>query len=75
MSQITYFRDMGEAGQLDYVLLPRALQDKVVKDGTYVHRFKFPEGDGEIAFPGTMRDRHGLPSDHYPVVVTLELPV
>lgn len=73
ISQITYFRDKGAATQIDFVMVPKVLHRYVDRNACYVHRFKFPEGDGTMALPGSMRDRWQLPSDHYPVVCTLSV--
>lgn len=73
ITQITYFRDQGRASQIDYVFLPKALHGLVDAEASLVHRFRFAEGDGTVAFPGNMRERWQLPSDHYPVVATLDL--
>lgn len=73
ISHVTYYGGEGAASQYDYILLPQSLHARVVKDATYVHRFRYDEDRVEIQMPGSMRERWELPSDHYPVVCTLDL--
>lgn len=73
ITQITYFLDEGHATQLDYIFLPKALHGALDVAQTFVHRYRFAEGDGEVQLPGSLRDRRLLPSDHYPVVCVLVL--
>ena len=73
ISHITYYGAEGSASQYDYILLPKALHPRVQKALTYVHRFRYAEDAVVIQMPGSMRQRWELPSDHYPVVCTLDL--
>jgi len=73
ITHVTYYRNIGRAHQIDYIFVPPALQAKVDKAATYVHRFKYEEDGAEIPFPGSNWERRELPSDHYPVVCTLDL--
>lgn len=70
-THLTFFGRKAAARQLDYVFLSKALHGRVVPAGTYVHRYA--EGGGELVEPFSLRDRALLPSDHYPVVCTLEV--
>lgn len=74
ITHITYYQDKGRAGQIDYILLPKSLHGRLDVKTSYVHRFRFEEGDGTVAFPGSLRERWQLPSDHYPVVAIFDLP-
>lgn len=79
LSQFAFTKAGVIAQQLDYIFLPRALHARVVPEETYIYRFKFAgEGTsaapgGEIMFPFSYRERNLLPSDHYPLLCTLEL--
>ena len=56
--------------QIDYLFLSPELQDKVVPEHSYVYRYK---GDLGVALPEiqTATQQFAMPSDHYPVLVTL----
>jgi len=56
--------------QLDYIFLSHALHDKVKE--TYTYRFKNDYGD-VMGLPGTFTEKKWNPSDHYPVVVDLNI--
>ncbi len=73
ITHLTYYWKGGHASQYDYILLPGSLHSRVVKPMSYVHRYRYVEDGGEVQLPGSMKDRRGLPSDHYPVVCTLDL--
>lgn len=73
ITQITYWLDQGRASQLDYIFLPRSLHASLNARETYVHRYRFADGSGEMQMPGSLRDRRQLPSDHYPIVCVIEL--
>ena len=75
ISHITYYGAEGHASQYDYILLPKALHPRLLTAGTYVHRYRYAEDAAVIQMPGSMRARWELPSDHYPVVCTLDLPL
>jgi endonuclease/exonuclease/phosphatase family metal-dependent hydrolase len=57
---------------LDYLLLSPELKDKVQKDksSTYHYRSFF---DIPHPLPRTVSERYQMPSDHYPLVLTLDL--
>ncbi len=77
LSQFTFIRTGLIAQQLDYIFLPKVLQSKL--SDAYVYRYKFASEGGEsgaeneMMFPFSYRDRNLLPSDHYPVVASLNL--
>lgn len=56
--------------QLDYVFVPPELAKRVNKTETWVYRFKDEMGMTMI-LPRTLSEKKTLPSDHYPVIVTL----
>lgn len=57
--------------QIDYLFVNQVLQEKVVTDKTYVYRFK--TGEAVQPLPENLDQRLKLPSDHYPVVLTLDI--
>lgn len=57
---------------LDYILVSPHLIDKVVREQSYTYRYKsFYEVPHPL--PKTVHQRYHMPSDHYPLVVTLAL--
>lgn len=58
--------------QLDYIFVTKNIVSGVVCEQTYVHRFIDHLG-GMRELPLSMAERMLLPSDHYPVIVTLNL--
>lgn len=57
--------------QLDYFLMAKIWKDMIVKSQTYVYRFKSELGI-EAPVPRNVEERSNLPSDHYPVVLTIQ---
>ena len=72
ITHITYYGSEGEVSQYDYILLPPELQARVVKPLSYVHRFRFDDQRTEMQLPGSLTARRAMPSDHYPVICTLD---
>lgn len=58
--------------QIDYIFASTALQNKIVNEETYVYRFKGP-ADMPAPIPRNLEERSMHASDHYPVVLTLQL--
>lgn len=58
--------------QLDYIFLPLAMQSRVIVNETFVYRFKDELGQS-YALPSSLQVKRELPSDHYPVIVTIEI--
>lgn len=58
--------------QLDYIFVPKAWESRVVKEETYVYLYKDEEGIA-LNLPELRGYKQLLPSDHYPVVLTLDL--
>ncbi len=58
---------------LDYLLVSPEIHDRIVASKTYTYRYKgfydIPEN-----LPSSLRERHKMPSDHYPLVLTIQLP-
>ncbi len=69
ITQVSFIRREVLAKQLDYVLLPPSLRTKLLE--AFVYRYH--EDEAEIGIPLSFRERRLLPSDHYPIVVRLEL--
>ncbi len=71
----TYFhfnRDFErEASQLDYIFLPPELQSLVKKEESGIYQYRDQHGV-VLPPPQDSFQRYALPSDHYPVVVTLK---
>ncbi len=69
------FMQIGRGGsrnrQIDYVFVPPQLRGRVVREETFVYRYK--DAWGFVAPPPrTLGEKKLLPSDHYPVVVTFD---
>ncbi len=58
--------------QLDYVFVSPAVVNRIDSSGTYVHYFKSELGH-RAPWPRSLDERSRLPSDHYPVVVTIKI--
>lgn len=58
------------ARQLDYILLSPELVPRVAKEETWVYRFRDETGFYRL-IPRNQNEKRLLPSDHYPVVLTL----
>jgi predicted extracellular nuclease len=57
---------------LDYLLVSPHLTNRVVKSESYTYRYKgFYEIPEEL--PKTLKERYQMPSDHYPLVLTVNL--
>lgn len=56
---------------IDYIFVSPELKDRIVPEKTGIHLFKNEMGQS-IPLPQTMEDRERLPSDHYPLVLTLK---
>ena len=63
-------RRPGNYRQLDYILMPESLRERVDRDHTWVYRFKDEFGTNRT-IPRNQNEKRLLPSDHYPVVLTL----
>lgn len=60
-----------ESFQLDYIFLPKELQTLVKKEESGIYLFRDTHGV-PLAYPQESFQRYALPSDHYPVVVSLK---
>jgi endonuclease/exonuclease/phosphatase family metal-dependent hydrolase len=64
--------DKAHAQVLDYILISPNLKNKIVGPKSYTYRYmsfhNIPYGT-----PQSLKERYQLPSDHYPVVLTLSL--
>lgn len=56
--------------QLDYILVPEELRRRIDTENTWVYRFKDEFGTN-LTIPRNQNEKRTLPSDHYPVVLTL----
>lgn len=56
---------------IDYIFVSPDLKDRIVSEKTGIHLFRNEMGQS-IPLPQTMEDRDRLPSDHYPLVLTLQ---
>lgn len=59
---------------IDYIFVSPQLRDKVVKEETRIYFYKNELGQ-RIPLPQSLEDRERLPSDHYPLVLTLKTPL
>jgi hypothetical protein len=60
-----------EAYQLDYILLPRELHPLVKKEDSGIYLFRDTNGI-PLSYPKENYQRYALPSDHYPIVASLD---
>ncbi|MBC7540775.1 MAG: hypothetical protein H7281_18285 [Bacteriovorax sp.] len=60
-----------EAYQLDYILLPRELHPLVKKEDSGIYLFRDTNGV-PLSYPKENYQRYALPSDHYPIVASLD---
>lgn len=65
-----YNKREGFNRQLDYIFAPVSLAPRVNKDESWVYRFKDEYGMTQI-IPRNLNQKKLLPSDHYPVILTL----
>lgn len=61
-----------EASQLDYIMLPPELHSLVKKEESGIYHYRDQHGV-VLPYPQDSFQRYALPSDHYPVVVTLKI--
>lgn len=75
-ARATYFHFDSKEGRrslvLDYLLSSPELREKIIVPESATYRYKTQEGV-ELPIPATSSEKLRLPSDHYPVVLTLEL--
>lgn len=64
-------RRPGVFRQLDYILAPSWIQSRVDAENTWVYRFRDEHGTYRV-IPRNQNEKRLLPSDHYPVVLTLK---
>jgi hypothetical protein len=57
---------------LDYLLISPELKDRIVESKSFTYRYKSFHGIPDLP-PGSYRQRSLLPSDHYPLVLTLRM--
>jgi endonuclease/exonuclease/phosphatase family metal-dependent hydrolase len=60
-----------EAHQLDYIFLPKELHGLVKKEESGIYLFRDSHGIA-LPYPKESYQRYALPSDHYPVVASLD---
>ena len=63
---------IGVNKQLDYIFVPPELSGRVNKDETWVFRFRDELGM-TLLIPRNFGEKKMLPSDHYPVILTLDV--
>ena len=72
--RLTYFyfgkENIREASQLDYILLPKELHPLVKKEDSGIYLFRDQYGTA-LTYPKENYQRYALPSDHYPIVASL----
>ena len=57
--------------QIDYIFIPPELAKRVNKDESWVYRFRDELGM-TMLIPRNLNEKRLLPSDHYPVILTLD---
>lgn len=71
-TQVQFRRGLGrQLLQLDYIFLCSSLQSKIVKEDSYVYRYKNDLGL-HSSLPTSFEEKLAMPSDHYPVIVSLK---
>jgi endonuclease/exonuclease/phosphatase family metal-dependent hydrolase len=60
-----------EASQLDYIFLPKELHPFVKKEESGIYLFRDSHGV-PLPYPKESYQRYALPSDHYPIVASLD---
>jgi endonuclease/exonuclease/phosphatase family metal-dependent hydrolase len=66
------YEEVPSNNQIDYFLIPQSLLAHVDKTESYTYRYKgFYDIPNDL--PKTLTERYGMPSDHYPTVLTLIL--
>ncbi|HRK08002.1 MAG TPA: endonuclease/exonuclease/phosphatase family protein [Pseudobdellovibrionaceae bacterium] len=63
-------RRPGYYRQIDYILVPPSWRTRLKSDETWVYRYKDVTGRTRM-IPTHIDHKRGLPSDHYPVILTL----
>lgn len=71
-SMVQFNQGQREFIQLDYVLIQDETLPLIDKDKSSLIRFRDRQGN-QIPLPKTIYDRNRLPSDHYPLIMTLNL--
>jgi endonuclease/exonuclease/phosphatase family metal-dependent hydrolase len=69
--QQIYNNRVGSNKQLDYLFIPPELALRVNRDETWVYRYQDQTGM-TLLIPRTFNEKRMLPSDHFPVVLTLD---
>lgn len=68
--QVAPYGGKSKGRQIDYILVPESLKNKIRREETYVYRYK-DEFGMNLPLPRNLAQKRLLPSDHYPVVLTL----
>lgn len=63
-------RRPGYYRQIDYILVPPSWRPRLKPDETWVYRYKDAYGQTRM-IPTHIDHKRGLPSDHYPIILTL----
>lgn len=69
--QQIYNNRVGTHKQLDYIFVPPEIAARVSKTETWVYRFRDEKGTTMVV-PRNLNEKRLLPSDHFPVVLTLD---
>jgi hypothetical protein len=64
-------RRVSQNKQLDYIFVPAEIAPRVNSQETWVYRFRDSSGQTLIV-PRNLNEKRLLPSDHYPVILTLD---
>jgi hypothetical protein len=69
--QQIYNNRVGHNKQLDYLFISPKLASRINRDETWVFRFQDEHGKTQL-IPRTFNEKRMLPSDHFPVILTLD---
>jgi hypothetical protein len=60
--------------QLDYIFVPKSLAQCIDFSKSAIYQFKSKETKMPLQPPKKVFDRYALPSDHYPIILTINFP-
>ena len=58
--------------QFDYILCHPQFSKDIMPEQTYIDTYS-DESGGKLPLPQTLQQRFSLPSDHYPVILTINI--
>jgi len=71
-TQVQFRMNLRTDSQFDYILFHPKFSDLIISEGAFIYYHK-DENGAPMMIPNTLSERFKLASDHYPVVVTLDM--